>query len=101
MSRLLVGEDVFSALDSILERINNLQQLVTSWAENLSEDNRGSSSPSSSSRDSPVHRSLAASPCPSSPSHIHLEVQHPDEEEEVGNHEQATPELRSSQHRSR
>uniref|UniRef100_A0A3Q4BKW7 Rho-GAP domain-containing protein n=1 Tax=Mola mola TaxID=94237 RepID=A0A3Q4BKW7_MOLML len=81
VSRLLAGEDVFSALDGILERINNLQQL------------RGpspSSSSLSSSQDSPPHGSSAASPCPSSPSHIHLEVQRPEEEEhEAGGHEKA------------
>ncbi|XP_019118808.2 rho GTPase-activating protein 7 [Larimichthys crocea] len=93
VSRLLAGEDVFSALDSVLERISDLQQLVSTWSENLSEDDcqRGSStsstsssssSSSSSSQDSPAHGSSAASPCPSSPNHIHLEVQHPEEEEE-------------------
>ncbi|XP_041807759.1 rho GTPase-activating protein 7 isoform X2 [Chelmon rostratus] len=92
VSRLLAGEDVLSALDSVLERISDLQQLVSTWSENLSEDDcqRGSSSTasssstssSSSSQDSPAHGSSAASPCPSSPSHIHLEVQHPEEEEE-------------------
>uniref|UniRef100_A0A3P8S9I8 Si:dkeyp-23e4.3 n=1 Tax=Amphiprion percula TaxID=161767 RepID=A0A3P8S9I8_AMPPE len=61
--RLLAGEDVFLALDSVLERISNLQQLVSTWSENLSEDDcqRGSSSSSS---------------------HIHLEVQHPEESSE-------------------
>ncbi|XP_054482137.1 rho GTPase-activating protein 7 isoform X2 [Anoplopoma fimbria] len=89
VSRLMAGEDVFSALDSVLERIGNLQQLVSKWSDNLSEDDsqRGSSSSSSSlssssSRDSPGHGSSAASPCPSSPSHIHLETQHPEETEE-------------------
>lgn len=74
MGRLLAGEDVFSALDSILERINDLQQLVSSWSDNLSEDDgqTGSSTAASSSLDSPPL-------CPSSPSHIHLEVQHPEE----------------------
>lgn len=85
LSRLLKGQDVFSALDSILERISDLQQLVSSWSESLSEDNcqRGSSSlSSSSSQDSPGHSSSGASPCPSSPSHIHLEVQRSEEEVE-------------------
>lgn len=72
----MAGEDVFSALDNILDRINDLQQLVSSWSDNLSEDDgqRGSSSSmaASSSLDS-------LPPCPSSPSHIHLEVQHPEE----------------------
>lgn len=70
--RLLPGEDVFSALDGILERINDLQQLVSSWSDDLSEDDchRGSAS---SSLGSPTLR-------PSSPSYVHLDVQHPDEE---------------------
>uniref|UniRef100_A0A3B4YWL3 Si:dkeyp-23e4.3 n=1 Tax=Seriola lalandi dorsalis TaxID=1841481 RepID=A0A3B4YWL3_SERLL len=84
-----VDEDVFSALDSVLERISDLQQLVSTWSENLSEDDcqRGSSSSSSSSstQDSPAACSSAASPCPSSPSHIHLEVQ---EVEEGGEEEE-------------
>lgn len=77
VSPLLADEDVFSALDGVLERISDLQQLVISWSENISEDDcqRGSSS---SSHDSPAH----GSPCPASPSHIHLEVQHPEGEEE-------------------
>uniref|UniRef100_A0A3B3U6P9 Si:dkeyp-23e4.3 n=1 Tax=Poecilia latipinna TaxID=48699 RepID=A0A3B3U6P9_9TELE len=76
VSPLLAGEDVFSALDGVLERISDLQQLVVSWSENISEDDcqRGSSS---SSHDSPAH----GSPCPTSPNHIHLEVQLPEEEE--------------------
>lgn len=76
VSRLLADEDVFSALDSVLERIGDLQQLVSTWSENLSEDDcqRGSSSSSSSpslssssSQDLPGRGSAAASPCPSSP----------------------------------
>ncbi|GAA6225073.1 rho GTPase-activating protein 7-like [Lates japonicus] len=67
LSQLLADEDVFSALDSVLERISNLQQLVSTWSENLSEDDSQRASSSSSS---------------SSSSHIHLEVQHPEEEEE-------------------
>uniref|UniRef100_A0A3B4YQE4 Si:dkeyp-23e4.3 n=1 Tax=Seriola lalandi dorsalis TaxID=1841481 RepID=A0A3B4YQE4_SERLL len=63
-----VDEDVFSALDSVLERISDLQQLVSTWSENLSEDD-----------------CQRASPCPSSPSHIHLEVQ---EVEEGGEEEE-------------
>lgn len=115
VSRLLAGEDVFSALDSVLERISNLQQLVTSWSENLSEDDcqRGSSSSTSSSsssssstQDSPAHGSSAASPCPFSPSHIHLEVQHPEEEDDAGSREKVPvngeePKTRSPQTRSR
>lgn len=98
VGRLLEGEDVFSALDSVLERIGNLQQLVSTWSENLSEDDcqRGSSSSSStssssssSSQDSPGHISSATSPCPSSPSHIHLDTQHPEETEEEEDEEEA------------
>lgn len=74
MNRLLAGEDVFSALDGILERINDLQQLVSSWSENLSEDDCQRGSASSSLGSPPL--------CPSSPSLMHLEVQHLDEEEE-------------------
>ncbi|XP_029375179.1 rho GTPase-activating protein 7 isoform X2 [Echeneis naucrates] len=85
VSRLLANEDVFSALDSVLETISNLQQMVSAWSENLSEDDRqrgsSSSSSSSSTRDSPAHCPSAASLCPSSPSHIHLEMQHPEAEE--------------------
>ncbi|XP_078143012.1 rho GTPase-activating protein 7 isoform X2 [Centroberyx gerrardi] len=99
VSRLMTDEDVFSALDSVMERISDLQQLVSSWSQNLSEDDcqRGSSSSSStssssssSSRDSPaLPGSSAASPCPSSPSHIHLEVQRPQETEEEEEEEEA------------
>ncbi|XP_026226928.1 rho GTPase-activating protein 7 isoform X2 [Anabas testudineus] len=89
VNEFLAGEDVFSALDNVLERISNLQQLVTSWTENLSEDDCQRSSSSSSSQDSPTHGSSATSPCPSSPSHIHLEVQHPEEMEEEEEEEEA------------
>ncbi|XP_045896343.1 rho GTPase-activating protein 7 isoform X1 [Micropterus dolomieu] len=109
VSRLLAGEDVFTALDNILERISNLQQLVSTWSENLSEDDcqrasSSSSSSSSSSQDSPAHGSSATSPCPSSPSHIHLEVQHPEEEEEAESYEKVPvnreePETKSPQAR--
>ncbi|CAJ1063315.1 rho GTPase-activating protein 7 isoform X2 [Xyrichtys novacula] len=110
MSQLLAGEDVFSALDSVLERISDLQQLVSTWSENLSEDEcqRASSSSSSScasssppsSQDSPAHGSSAASPCPSSPSHIHLEVQHPEEAEEGVPADEEGQKTRSAQPRS-
>ncbi|XP_031428078.1 rho GTPase-activating protein 7 [Clupea harengus] len=33
-----IEDDVFQALDCVMERINSLQQLVSSWAEKLSED---------------------------------------------------------------
>ncbi|XP_062416364.1 rho GTPase-activating protein 7 [Pungitius pungitius] len=84
---LLAGEDVFSALDGVLERISNLQQMVSTWSENLSEEDRqrgssSSSSSTSSSQDSPGRGSSAASPCPSSPSHVHLEEEEVEEEEE-------------------
>ncbi|XP_061904850.1 rho GTPase-activating protein 7 isoform X2 [Entelurus aequoreus] len=89
VTQLLVGEDVFSALDTVLERINNLQKLVSTWTENLSEDDSqqdstcaSSSSTSSCSHDSLAHCSSAASPCPSSPTCIHLVVQNSEEEEE-------------------
>ncbi|XP_047463283.1 rho GTPase-activating protein 7 isoform X2 [Mugil cephalus] len=114
VSRLLAGEDVFSALDSVLERIGKLQQLVSSWSENLSEDDcqkgstsssssssASSSSCSSSSQDSPAHGSSAASPCPSSPSHIHLEVQRPEKvsaNEEEPKSTSPPPRSRVSQH---
>ncbi|XP_034406844.1 rho GTPase-activating protein 7 isoform X2 [Cyclopterus lumpus] len=116
VSRLLADEDVFSALDSVLERIGNLQQLVSTWSENLSEDDcqRGSSSSSpslssSSSQDSPGRGSSAASLCPSSPSHVHLEAQPPEEteeEQEVKSHAQVPvngeePKTRSLQSRCR
>lgn len=73
----LEEQDVLSALDGVLERISRLQQLVSSWAQSLHEEERQRGSSSSSlSQDS-----SAASPCPSSPSHIHVEEE---EEEEVG-----------------
>ncbi|XP_040907340.1 rho GTPase-activating protein 7 isoform X2 [Toxotes jaculatrix] len=105
VSRLLAAEDVFSALDSVLERISDLQQLVSTWSENLSSSS--SSSSSSSPEDSPVNCSSAASPCPSSPSHIHLEVQHPEEEEKEAESGEKVPvngeepKSRSPQPRSR
>lgn len=66
VSGLFGSEDVFSALDSVLERISDLQQLVSSWAEDLSEDE--------SPQDSPV-------PSPLSPSHIDLDVHQPNQKE--------------------
>ncbi|XP_037834972.1 rho GTPase-activating protein 7 isoform X2 [Kryptolebias marmoratus] len=61
--RLTVGEDVFSALDDVLERIGDIQQLVSSWSENVSEEDlqRGSSSSSST--------------------HSHIQLQEPEEPE--------------------
>uniref|UniRef100_A0A8C8MAF3 Uncharacterized protein n=1 Tax=Oncorhynchus tshawytscha TaxID=74940 RepID=A0A8C8MAF3_ONCTS len=56
--------DVFSALDSVMERISGLQQLVNTWTDKLSEDS-----------DSDSNRGSTPSPCPSSSSnHIHLEI---------------------------
>ncbi|XP_078787029.1 stAR-related lipid transfer protein 13 isoform X2 [Oryzias latipes] len=75
VSQPLAGEDVSSALDGILERISGLQQLLSLW----SEDVCGEESRTGSSHDSPAHSSTASSP--SSPSHIHLEVQQPEEAE--------------------
>ncbi|XP_034078943.1 rho GTPase-activating protein 7 isoform X2 [Gymnodraco acuticeps] len=103
VSELLAGEDVFSALDSVLERIGDLQQLVSTWSESLSEDDcqRGSSSSSSStssssSQDTPSRGSSAASPCPSSPSHIHLEVQQEEAPETGEEPKTISPQPRSS-----
>lgn len=91
LSRLMEGQDVFSALDSVLERISRLQQLVSSWSESLSEDNGHTGSSSSSSQDSP-----GSSAGSSSPSHIHLEVQCSEEEvEEEGSGGKAPPFQRS------
>ncbi|MEQ2310686.1 hypothetical protein AMECASPLE_011647 [Ameca splendens] len=94
VSPLMADEDVFSALDGVLERISDLQQLVVSWSENISEDDcqRGSSS---SSHNSPAPGSSAPSPCSSYPSHIHLDVQHPEEEE--GCSEKVTEESKISE----
>nr|XP_023700561.1 rho GTPase-activating protein 7-like isoform X2 [Paramormyrops kingsleyae] len=55
-------DDVFSALDNVMERINGLQQLVSTWAEKLSDEGDLDSANDS------------ASPCPSSPTDIHLEI---------------------------
>uniref|UniRef100_A0A8C7HZI2 Si:dkeyp-23e4.3 n=1 Tax=Oncorhynchus kisutch TaxID=8019 RepID=A0A8C7HZI2_ONCKI len=58
------NNDVFSALDSVMERISGLQQLVNTWTDKLSEDS-----------DSDSNRGSTPSPCPSSSSnHIHLEI---------------------------
>ncbi|KAA8586498.1 hypothetical protein FQN60_000334 [Etheostoma spectabile] len=114
--RMSVYDNVPDDLQLVLERIGDLQQLVSTWSENLSEDDsqRGSSSslPSSPfSQDSPGNSSSAASPCPSSPSDIHLDVQHPEEteeeeEEEVQSNKEITvneeePKTRSPQPRKR
>ncbi|KAK6317193.1 hypothetical protein J4Q44_G00125930 [Coregonus suidteri] len=65
------NDEVFSALDSVMERIIGLQQLVNTWTDKLSEDS-----------DSDSNRRSTPSPCPlSSSNHIHLEVK---EAEELG-----------------
>ncbi|XP_018584149.1 rho GTPase-activating protein 7 isoform X1 [Scleropages formosus] len=66
-----VEDDVFSALDNVMERINGLQQLVSTWAEKLSDEGDLDSANDS------------ASPCPSSPKDIHLEVKKPEAEDPV------------------
>ncbi|KAM8835788.1 rho GTPase-activating protein 7 [Synchiropus picturatus] len=53
---LLDHQDVSSALDSVLERISGLQQLLSSWSDELSEEDglRGDDLSSSSSLEEPV-----------------------------------------------
>ncbi|KAM9451180.1 rho GTPase-activating protein 7 isoform 2-T2 [Clarias gariepinus] len=57
----IIDDDVFSALDSIMERITDLQQLVTSWTDKLPDDGDSDFSHSNSSS-------------PSSLTDIHLEI---------------------------
>lgn len=66
----ILDDDVFSALDSVMERICDLQQLVTSWTDKLSEDG-----------DSDFSHS--GSPSPSSLTDIHLEIKEPEETDEA------------------
>ncbi|XP_067232424.1 rho GTPase-activating protein 7 isoform X1 [Chanodichthys erythropterus] len=66
----ILDDDVFSALDSVMERICGLQQLVTSWTDKLSEDG-----------DSDFSHS--GSPSPSSLTDIHLEIKEPEETDEA------------------
>ncbi|XP_037401814.1 rho GTPase-activating protein 7 isoform X1 [Pygocentrus nattereri] len=66
----ITDDDVFSALDSVMERISGLQQLVTSWTEKLSEDG-----------DSDF--SHCSSPSPSSLTDIHLEIKEPGEADQT------------------
>ncbi|XP_051533682.1 rho GTPase-activating protein 7-like isoform X1 [Myxocyprinus asiaticus] len=66
----IMDDDVFSALDSVMERICGLQQLVTSWTDKLSEDG-----------DSDFYHS--GSPSPSSLTDIHLEIKEPEETDEA------------------
>uniref|UniRef100_A0A8C5QBE5 StAR-related lipid transfer protein 13 n=1 Tax=Leptobrachium leishanense TaxID=445787 RepID=A0A8C5QBE5_9ANUR len=55
-------DDVFSELDNVMEHVNGLRKLVSEWSEKFSDDGD-----SDFANDS-------ASPCPSSPKTIHLEV---------------------------
>ncbi|XP_053321327.1 rho GTPase-activating protein 7-like isoform X2 [Spea bombifrons] len=55
-------DDVFAELDSVMEHVNGLRKLVSEWSEKFSDDGD-----SDFANDS-------ASPCPSSPNTIHLEV---------------------------
>lgn len=66
----IMDDEVFSALDSVMERISGLQELVTSWTEKLSEDG-----------DSDF--SHPSSPSPSSLNDIHLEIKEPSEAEQT------------------
>lgn len=63
----ILDDDVFSALDSVMERICGL---VTSWTDKLSEDG-----------DSDFSHS--GSPSPSSLTDIHLEIKEPEETDEA------------------
>ncbi|XP_066572552.1 rho GTPase-activating protein 7 isoform X2 [Amia ocellicauda] len=63
-------DDVFTELESIMEPMNGLQQLLSKWTEKLSDDGD-----SDFTNDS-------TSPCPSSPNEIHLEIK---------KHEEADP----------
>ncbi|KAG9490812.1 hypothetical protein GDO78_006249 [Eleutherodactylus coqui] len=56
------SDDVFSELENVMEHVNGLQKMVSSWSEKLSDDGD-----SDFANDS-------ASPCPSSPKTFHLEV---------------------------
>ncbi|XP_044309549.1 rho GTPase-activating protein 7-like [Varanus komodoensis] len=58
-------DDVFTELDSVVEHVNGLRQLVRQWTEKFSDDgDSDSASPSTGS----------LSPCPLSPKEIHLEI---------------------------
>ncbi|KAF7697386.1 rho GTPase-activating protein 7 isoform X1 [Silurus meridionalis] len=67
----IIDDDVFCALDNIMERINGLQRLVTSWTDKLPED--GDSDFSNSN-----------SPSPSSLTDIHLEIKQQSETDPTG-----------------
>ncbi|XP_060096596.1 rho GTPase-activating protein 7-like isoform X2 [Heteronotia binoei] len=64
-------DDVFTELDSVMEHVNGLRKLVSQWSEKFSDD--GDS-------DSASHSNQSASPCPSSPKEIHLEIKKHSEE---------------------
>ncbi|KAJ8348423.1 hypothetical protein SKAU_G00270120 [Synaphobranchus kaupii] len=65
---LVIGDDdVFSALDSVMERISSLQQLVTTWTERLSDDGDSDSA------------NNTGSPRPPSPNDVHLEIKNHEE----------------------
>lgn len=66
----ILDDDVFSALDSVMERICGLQQLVMSWTDKLSEDG-----------DSDFSHS--GSPSPPFLTDIHLEIKEPEETNEA------------------
>lgn len=70
----ILDDDVFSALDSVMERICGLQQLVTSWTDKMSEDG-----------DSDFSHS--GSPSPSSLTDIHLEIKEPEETDKAAQEE--------------
>lgn len=65
----IIDDDVFSALDSVMERITGLQQLVSSWTDKLPEDSDFSHS---------------NSPSPSSLTDIHLEIKEQSERDQTG-----------------
>ncbi|MCJ8740539.1 hypothetical protein PDJAM_G00060110 [Pangasius djambal] len=67
----IIDDDVFSALDSVMERITGLQQLVTSWTDKLPEDGDSDFSHSNS-------------PSPSSLNDIHLEIKEQSETDQTG-----------------
>ncbi|XP_015262796.1 PREDICTED: rho GTPase-activating protein 7-like [Gekko japonicus] len=67
-------DDVFTELDNVMEHVNGLRKLVSQWSEKFSDD--GDS-------DSASHSNQSASPCPSSPKEIHLEIKKHSEEKLV------------------
>lgn len=67
----IIDDDVFSALDSVMESITGLQQLVTSWTDKLPEDGDSDFSQSNP-------------PSPSSLTDIHLEIKEQSETDQTG-----------------